>query len=108
MTPKERYHLLRKKGLCGQCGRMPAASGCRCEFCNDLHNERNRRKKSSYRDGRARYRSRRERGLCVTCGVPVNRFARCLRCRERVAASVQRVRKHSWTYKYDHMYREAA
>jgi hypothetical protein len=107
VTSLERYYSLRKRGLCGQCGKMPAVKGCRCDFCNDVHNERNRRKKQPYRDGRQKYQARRESGMCVTCSEPIQRFARCLRCRERVNASVQKTRI-IWRRKYDTLYREAA
>jgi hypothetical protein len=105
MKSIDRYYALRSKGLCGQCGRMPAVNGCRCEFCNDAHNERMRNRREPYRDGRPKYRVRKTRGLCVTCGVPISRYARCLRCRQGVAASVQKSRT-IWKRKYDELYRE--
>jgi hypothetical protein len=106
MTSLERYYSLRERGLCGQCGKMPAVNGCRCAFCNEVHNARNRRKKPRYRDGRPRYRERKERGLCVTCGIPIERFTRCLICRQKVNDSVQKTRI-IWRRKYDKLYRLA-
>src|ERR1700761_861917 len=85
---------------------MPAR-GCRCEFCNEVHNKRMRRRKAPYRDNRPRYAALKSRGLCVTCGVPIERFSRCLICRQKVNEAVQRTREAAWRKKYDILYRES-
>jgi succinate dehydrogenase/fumarate reductase-like Fe-S protein len=43
---------------------------------------------------RLRYRRYRRAGACGSCGLPIESYARCLRCRVRLA-DLKRVRRHS-------------
>ena len=75
------YHDRRAARLCVKCGGPTNDGGTRCAPCSVAGGERDLGKKNA--SARLRYRFRRERGLCTSCGAPSQGAARCPPCAER-------------------------
>lgn len=89
---KAYYQLLKKNGICTQCGQRPALPDkVRCEECHkkDIEYNRNRRyktdedKKKQNKRVSNRYYRLKEQGLCVRCGQrpSLPGLTSCLQCR---------------------------
>lgn len=104
-----RYHRLRRRGLCGRCGRVKSKSAhcaaCRqrakelaagalrgqnrCGLCLEVGHTRRtctRPKpppRAGYVSANEGYRSNRELGLCDNCGAPSPGRVYCAQCAER-------------------------
>lgn len=109
MTYKKRLYAERKAwGRCPQCGRNPPTPGYRwCADCRDYSSAmrmayRARESAGEREERLARHREqagrlraeRRQAGLCIMCGTPLDgrSASRCRRCLKRAAESQRRRR----------------
>lgn len=102
---KQRYKLLKSLGICTHCGRAKAVPArTLCAECAEVHSAYYRGRKLSEEQRvksaerlRIRYRSNRENGCCIACGLPLDgKGVRCSLC-ARTHADREKQRYHGRT-----------
>lgn len=92
---KVRYDDRLRRGLCPQCGRERDSEFIRCSRCVEYAKQYARQHYDTKRNNEAENRWRannRERGLCPTCGSPIDdsNYKRCSKCRARTLSYYHR------------------